>query len=645
MIHAALALAFVAIPIAAWLIRRSIAWVGAAFLAGGAVAGAIVSVSIDLGFRWTWTTLELVTLAMFLLVLLAAWLTRPDRHSRPSLRPQFLAIGLPIIVVAVGILLGRLIAAPSSGLFTGVGFLMRRIYAEDNSKWLDFTSRLVQGDPITQSDPMGGPLQIFLIPVADALSAVSYIFLGGLNEVFVMSNTVIYGQYGLAILAAVALAPLAERVFTSNGQERTIPAPLIWVGVGLLTVASLAASGLGHITLQFTFVVVGFWVAAFLVNALASVRSMASLAMVPLFLVWFPMAPVSAIVMVAAVVLALVMLVRRERSTSWVLVGLWVVTIVLVASDLLWVLQFLGNNASVGAATAVGAAGAVAAGVGANALNLNLLASQGGTEQATAISAGLAFAGVLGAALFLRRESSQEGRGQSWLRYGPVLVLVLYAAGLSVAGSWWAGDGPNYGALKTTYLVTFVIAAVSLPLALRLIDPQSLRTTAPQWVAIGGVGFLLAVDGVAPRAVIYASPQQWPSVIGEDRGYWWPAEVKTQAEQPISSLPVACAFWFDRTKAPTVIPDGQPMYACTRILAGMNGADYEALPLVLWARREWFTNEPAWDPEYAGLSSLPEELRQKDFILLDFNKQVIGLEPMNGLLDRFKPPWAQEATS
>ena len=74
----------------------------------------------------------------------------------------------------------------------------------------------------------------------------------------------------------------------------------------------------------------------------------------------------------------------------------------------------------------------------------------------------------------------------------------------------------------------------------------------------------------------------------------------------------------------------------------MNGADYEALPLVNWARREWFTNEPAWDPEYAGLSSLPEDLRAKDFILLDFNKDVIGLEPMNGLLERFKPPWAQE---
>ena len=68
----------------------------------------------------------------------------------------------------------------------------------------------------------------------------------------------------------------------------------------------------------------------------------------------------------------------------------------------------------------------------------------------------------------------------------------------------------------------------------------------------------------------------------------------------------------------------------------------EALPLVTWARREWFTNEAAWDPEYPGLSSLADDLKARNFILLDYNKNVIGLEPMTGFLQRFKPPWAQD---
>jgi len=643
MVHAAFALAFVAIPIGAWIIRRSISWVSVALIAGLSLAGALVSASIDWGFRWTWTLLELLTLLVFLVVLVFAWLTRPSRADRPALGPQFLAIGLPMLVVAVGIIFSRIVSASSSGLFTGVGFFMRRIYAEDNAKWLDFTSRMVQGDSIVQSDPMGGPLQLFLIPIADSLTAISYLFLGGLNEVFVMSNTIIYGQFGLAVLAAVALAPIAERCFAGKQGVFRLPAPLIWVGIGILTIASLAASGLGHLTLQFTFIVVAFWVAAFLVEAPRTIRSLAALAVVPLFFVWFPMAPVSAVVAIAAIVLAVSMLVRREFSIPWVLALMWVVTIALSVPNLLWVLRFLSDNASATATAGFGAAGGLVAGVMSNDLNLNFLASQGGTEEATAISGALAAVGALGASLFLQRDTAGLPWWKTALRYAPPLVLVLYAAGLSVSGSWWAGEGPNYGALKTTYLVTFVIMAASLPIALRLINAQSVRANAPQWVAIGGIGFLLTVDGIAPRAAIYASPQQWPSVVGEGRGYWWPAEVKTQAAQPISSLPIACGFWFDTSVAPTVSPDGQPMYACTRILSGMNGADYEALPLVNWARREWFTNEPAWDPEYAGLSSLPEDLRARNFILLDFNKNVIGLEPMNSFLSRFKPPWAQES--
>jgi len=643
MVHAAFALAFIAIPIGAWVIRRSISWVSVSLVAGLSLAGALVSATNDWGFRWTWTLLELLTLIVFVAVLVVAWLTRPRAVDRPALGPQFLAIGLPMLVVLAGIIFSRIVSASSSGLFTGVGFFMRRIYAEDNAKWLDFTSRMVQGEPIVQSDPLGGPLQLFLVPIADSLTAISFLFLGGLNEVFVMSNTVIFGQFGLAVLAAVALAPVAERYFATKQGELRLPAPLIWVGVGILTIASLAASGLGHLTLQFTFIVIAFWVAAFLVEAPCTIRSLASLAVVPLFFVWFPMAPISAVVAVAAIAIAVLMLVRRDSSVPWGLALMWVVTIALSAPNLLWVLRFLSDNASATATAGFGAAGGLVAGVMTNDLNLNFLASQGGTEQATAISGALAAAGALGAALFLQRDTAGQPWWKAASRYAPPLLLVLYAAGLSVSGSWWAGEGPNYGALKTTYLVTFVIMAASIPLALRLIDAQAVRANAPQWVAIGGVGFLLTVDGIAPRAAIYASPQQWPSIVGEDRGYWWPAEVKTQAEQPISSLPIACTFWFDTAVAPTVRPDGQPMYACTRILSGMNGADYEALPLVNWARREWFTNEPAWDPEYAGLSSLPEELRARDFILLDFNKKVIGLEPMNGFLSRFKPPWAQEA--
>ena len=423
MIHAVVAILFLALPIAAWVLKRSLAWVAAALIAGLSISGALVSVANYAGYRWTWTSLELLLVATFVVVVVAAWATRPRGGERPSIRHQWWAIGLPMVVVGACVVISRLLAAPSSGLFTGVGFFMRRIYAEDNAKWLDFTSRLVQGEQIVQSDPLGGPLQLFLVPVADLLSTVSLIAFGGINEVFVMSNTVIYGQFGLAILAAAALAPVAERAFRSSTGGGHLPLPLVWTGAGIITIASLAASGLGHLTLQFTFLVVGLWVAAFLVRAPATVTSLASLAVVPLFLVWFPMAPVSAVVVIAAIAFAVAMIVRRQRNTPWVLLGLWGITIGLVASDLLRVLSFLTDNASVNASQALGAAGAVAAGVGANSLNLNFLSSQGGTEEATAISGALAAVGALGAAIFLG------------LSIVPIALIAHWlAAGLSVIG-------------------------------------------------------------------------------------------------------------------------------------------------------------------------------------------------------------------
>ncbi len=207
MIHAVVAILFLALPIAAWVLKRSLAWVAAALIAGLSISGALVSVTNYAGYRWTWTSLELLLVATFVVVVVAAWATRPRGGERPSIRHQWWAIGLPMVVVGACVLISRLLAAPSSGLFTGVGFFMRRIYAEDNAKWLISLPACPGRADCRATD--GWPLQLFLVPVA--------IFLDGVidrlrwhQRSFVMSNTVIYGQFGLAILAAAAL-PVAER--------------------------------------------------------------------------------------------------------------------------------------------------------------------------------------------------------------------------------------------------------------------------------------------------------------------------------------------------------------------------------------------------------------------------------------------------
>lgn len=647
MAHLAFAVAFMALPIVGFLLVRSLALSAAAYGAAVALSGGLVTFTIERGHLWTWTALEWLTLAAFVAATAALAIDRRRRGVVASvgLRAQFLAIGLPMLIVLLGVVLSRALAAPRSGWFTAVGFLVQRTHAEDNAKWLDFTAKLVQGQPIEQSVAMGGPLQVFLVPVIDAMSAISQLFLGGVNEVFVAANSVVYAEFLLAAMSALALAPLAERIFTVDGRPSRLPMLLVWAGILVITSGSLAVSGLGHLSFQFTMLVVAFWVAAFVVRASGRIRVLASLAIVPVFLVWFPLTPISLIVVLAGFVLGFGLLIRDRRAFSWTLALLWVVQAFLVIGALFGSLRFMTDTMEASAPEFARGGGGIVAAVGAVVPAvlpmLDLLSSQGGTEVAAALTAVLAVASALGAAIFISRHDPSGRTSVEWLRYAPGALVALYAIGLMVSGTWWAGSGPNYGALKSTFLATIVIAAVALPLALRALNPVSVRTTVVQVVAIGGVLYLLSVDGLLARAVTYASPQQWPSIQSEERGYWWPAEVKNTATQSIASLPIACAFRFDQTQPPTALPDGQNMYACTRMLAGLSGADWEALPLVNWSAREWFSNESGWEGEFENLSNMPEWVRQKDFILLDFNKNVIGLESVQSFLNRYKPSWAE----
>jgi hypothetical protein len=79
----------------------------------------------------------------------------------------------------------------------------------------------------------------------------------------------------------------------------------------------------------------------------------------------------------------------------------------------------------------------------------------------------------------------------------------------------------------------------------------------------------------------------------------------------------------------------QQVYACTRLLAGLAGQDTQAQPLVDWLRREWLTNTPAWSDMYDVLAAMPASVLDKPIILLDDYSNVIGLDSMRSLLQRF----------
>ena len=647
-------IAFLGLPIASFFIVRSLTWVVAAVGAALALGGSAVAFGLDRGHLWNFASLQVVTLVALLVVLAGAIVTRRARGgsiATPFSR-QFIAVIAPSLALFAFVAIARLAAAGESGLFTAVGFLIRRVSAEDNAKWLDFTGQLVTGQNISQAVPMGGPLQLFMVIVATALAVVSVVAMGGVNQVFVAANSVVYAEFILAALTPFALAALAEmrvRARQGSAERGYIPAPLIWAGALVLAVGSFAVSGLGHLTFQFVFLVVAFWVGVFLVGTkVRHAYLFASMSIVAVAIVWFPLTPISLVVIVGGVVAIVSVIVRDRRLRPATLISavLWLALIVLTWSSFTSTIRYMTDGAITATSTiGGGGGGGIRTSVSAMFVPaLDLLVSQGGTEVVAPILAILAALSAVLGSMFIMRRKKNASRRSLWISFSPAIMITAYAIALAVLGTWWAGTGPAYGALKSTFLATIVILAVTAPLALMQIDARRAGVTLVRLTGIAVIVYLLTVDSLMPRALTYLSPKQWPALAAEG-SYWAPAEVRTQAIQDIANNPVGCAFYPQGARVPTALPEGQITYSCTRILTGLAGADSTALPLVNWLRREWFTNTAAWDQEYPGLLTIPEDIRQRKLILMNEIKNVVGLETVQYFMDRQKPAWAQDGAS
>jgi hypothetical protein len=637
--------AFIALPVISYVRTRNLTWTVAITAGTFAVGGAFVSFWVERGNLW-----NLQSLQWALLVLMVAGTTLSlvlgNKSQAYSFRRHLYAGFLPVVLVLLVVVVSRLIAAPSAGLFTGVGFLIQRQHAEDNAQWLDYSSQLIQGNDIVQAVPIGGPLQLFMVFTATLLASVSFIAFGGVNEVFVASNSVIYGAFGLAALAPFALAPLVEmrRRVVKGASPMFLPAPVVWAGMLVLVTASLAVSGLGHLTFQFVFISLTFWVAIFAVGSRARHGwAIASLIAVGAAIVWFPLTPIAVLVLVGGLIVLLGRIIRQRSTSTIVFAAVWIAMIVMTWQGFVSATRYITDTTTTATGVVSGIGSGIGGGIAAVArqiTTLDLLASQGGTEQVSpSLSIAVVIAAVL-AVLFIRRVFPGASSTSLFLRFSPAIVLVVYSLGLLIGGSWWSGQPPAYGALKSAFLVSIVVLAVAAPLAIMELDPRNRGRSVIRFAGIAGIIYVLSIDGLLTRAVISTSPTQWPNASNREGNYWWPAEVVSTADQPLNKNPIGCAYFPQGAIVPTALPDGQRAYACTRLLTGLAGIDTGGQPIINWLKREWFTNTGAWDPEYPGLLTLTPEIRQRQLILMDELNNVVGLESVGTFMERQKPQWA-----
>ncbi len=642
-------IAYVAIVVMSYVRVRSMAWMAIALAFSISAFGVLVSLGDDLGHGWTRPQLQVVLLIALLAVL--GFALKRGQAGLASFRRQLLTTVLPILILLIALYLITVVWVPQPAYLHPVAYLVGHESAEDNAKWLDFTSQYASGVPIHQAVTMGGPLELYLTFIGTAMGAVSQFFWHGYNQVAVAANSVVFGEYFFVVISPLFLAPLAEaRVRAQSGRFKArIPAPFIWLSTVILAATVLLVTEYGHMTLQFTLLVCSLWAVTFLTQIpIRRARLMTSLIVAGAMTVWLPLNVLAVVILAISLVVLVSRPVRFGRSHMDIPGMLaWLLFAICVWEPVRSSLAYLMSPAPTAAGRS-GVGGAIAASTPIRQLismgldNSGLFSSNGGTEQTEPLLAMLAAVAVIAAAVYLSRQSIAT-RWSMYKRFAPIALLACFALLIYFLDFWSTGGGPHYGSMKFTFMVSIVAFASCTPFALmNLSVAADGRMSAVRWIAIVAVIYLMTIDSFLPRAVSAARPQQWsPSIpFNNPQSYWWPAEVNGTGSQSIAGNPIGCVYLPQEAKVPSALlvsqlSDAQRVYACTRILSGLSGQDAQAQPVVDWLRREWLGNKGAWSDVYGYLQGLPDSVKDKQMILLDDGSNVIGLDTIRYLLERY----------
>jgi len=625
----ALPLAMLVLLVVGVLVPRSNAIGAAVTAASFGLSGALLQFLAVRGWDVSWRIAQVWLLGTLIVIVVVGLVIGRSRFPKERAQrwPWILSGGSAIVFLA-----SRALAPLDPAPLSSVGFLVTRIPAEDNAKWVDASARLIGDAPLDTWANVGGPLVLLLTLAGSLIAGASQILYGGVNQVAVAAGAPVMAEHLLVIAAPFALTPLLLGRFLVRGQKRRIPVSVYVVVSILLMAINTVLMAIGHLTFQYVILILTLWLATFIRSVHGiPLRTLSSLAVVTIAIVWFPLAPVSVVVIVSGLVTGAYLVLQgtaQRRLGVAVLAGFGLGAALLFES-LFSSLRFsLGLTAS--STTFAGG------GFGVSALTLPtfpLFSDPGGSEELTPTLIALGTFGVLGA-LFAFASSGMSARDIS-IRFAPIGLLAAFAASVAVLDFWAVGDGPGYGSLKVAFGTLIPILLVTVPLAMLAVTSPDSNGRIMRFGILGVIVVLLSIDTLLPRAVLQAKPSLWPSTA--DSPYWGPAEVRPTGDQPLDRNPVGCVFAPPGAEAPSALPSGQLAYACSRMLSGVAGMSRETAVIVDWQLTEWLQNRSLWNEYYVYFTQLPESTRSRTLILMNDDQQVVGLDTLEGLLNRYPP--------
>lgn len=631
MLDVLLALGFLALPLAAWWWSRSATFVAAALVLGFGIAGNLVQTTVAWGAAWNVRTLQLLSLAVMVLVLVGGHYVRSRTVSEPLGR-QLMAVGVPVAVLGLFLVAMRLLAPEDPGALTGFGYLMNHPMGEDNAKFLNLAAQLADGRTIAFNGYAAGPLLLVMSVVAAFISVLSMILLGGVNQVAVVLNTVIGTQHLFMILVPFAFAPFADRLRTrpSTKGMPQIPVPAIWLGAGVLFLGNAVLTEYGHVSLQFVLIILVLWAVSFVARSPWQVRLVLTIAIATSASVWLPLNVLGIVLLLAVIVWML--LGRRWWGLSVAVLALAVSWDALISS-ILFLLGIDVGESEPGVATEAASEGPGSA-TSLVSQSLELFQIPGGTEKATAVLAVLAGAVVVAAVLAMRRLVNEN---QLWSAFAPFVIFFVYVLFITVGDSIASGAAPNYGTVKVTFALAMMVLAAYVPVALTSVDANAAGMTPVRWLVGIAVVMLLMMDTLLPRALDAISPIRWGGINASAPIFWAAAEVKPTGSQDLSTLPVACVVAPPVSAQPSALPWGQEAYSCTRLLVGMNGLEGQTGFMVQWLGTEWSQQRSIWDETYTRIEGSVADFAGRPVIMMGKNAELVGITTFGDLLRQNLP--------
>lgn len=596
-------------PLAILLHRKSVLLCSFQIFGSLALAGTSLAVSNRIHGLVHVEIAQLIVILSFLTIFFSLSLASKSRSFTWNYKE------IPLVVISISVALVLVISRVQAstvidGLFAGAG---RLAAAEDNAKWINFSSNVAQANLLNFNDGTSGGLAALILITSAFVSYVSEAFFGGINVPGITIQSVLISHNLLLVLAPLAITPAAFSIWGVSAKwEPKLSKFYKKCGIGiagLFSVFAVAAPmAYGHLSFEFILVFLIFW-ATYVVNNRLNSKYLFLISFIgsSVALVWLPLPNFAIVIAATGIVIWLVFSRQRKTMRSYIQGFL----LVLSATLTLWLstpmLQYLAHT------TAPPQLSTAPTGNQSNS-NFDLVVAEGETMVAGKIEFLLLVFCLVGMIFAITKTPNSERFSKSISVY-PIIYLLGYACAVSAYDFYIASEGwPHYGARKLIYGFVCICIAVLLPIVIFLLVQISEKKQWMSGLALVLIAGTIFSSGSFRRSSFLFTIGAWTTFETRNPtpgvGFETWLELASPGNSPstLDNYPILCV----ETDKTGIIVGVTDQYYCSRFLIAMHGLEATGNILLIPE-----LTSPVSDETLANISELAKDIGKSPILEID----------------------------